>query len=90
MIAQNFERWADTNIFTYFNSPEKYIKFTQSCKVFKQLYNLGREINTIATEIGYDRDVVRVWFCNKRQSLRNNNTPQRGRISNKTSPLPTP
>ena len=46
---------------------------------------VGREINNIAQEIGYDRDVVRVWFCNKRQSLKHCQSFQRSRIILKSS-----
>ena len=31
----------------------------------------GQEITEIAKELNYDRDVVRVWFCNRRQTLKN-------------------
>jgi len=32
---------------------------------------LGSEMTCIANKLGYDREVVRVWFCNKRQALKN-------------------
>ncbi|CAF4567731.1 unnamed protein product, partial [Rotaria magnacalcarata] len=28
-------------------------------------------MSTIAQELNYDREVIRVWFCNKRQALKN-------------------
>ncbi|XP_029035721.1 POU-domain protein pdm3 isoform X3 [Osmia lignaria lignaria] len=31
----------------------------------------GNEITNIAQRLGYDREVIRIWFCNKRQSLKN-------------------
>ncbi|KAL6483362.1 hypothetical protein MHYP_G00082340 [Metynnis hypsauchen] len=33
----------------------------------------GQEITEIAKELNYDREVVRVWFCNRRQTLKNTN-----------------
>ncbi|CAF1285178.1 unnamed protein product [Rotaria magnacalcarata] len=31
----------------------------------------GTDMSTIAQELNYDREVIRVWFCNKRQALKN-------------------
>ncbi|XP_058869158.1 POU domain, class 6, transcription factor 1-like isoform X2 [Acipenser ruthenus] len=31
----------------------------------------GQEITDIAKQLNYDREVVRVWFCNRRQTLKN-------------------
>ncbi|KAJ8336874.1 hypothetical protein SKAU_G00380940 [Synaphobranchus kaupii] len=31
----------------------------------------GQDMTEIAEKLSYDREVVRVWFCNKRQSLKN-------------------
>ncbi|XP_059384184.1 POU domain, class 6, transcription factor 1 isoform X2 [Carassius carassius] len=31
----------------------------------------GQEITEISKELNYDREVVRVWFCNRRQTLKN-------------------
>ncbi|XP_050526494.1 uncharacterized protein LOC126897169 [Daktulosphaira vitifoliae] len=31
----------------------------------------GAEITALAARLGYDREVVRIWFCNKRQALKN-------------------
>ncbi|XP_067951264.1 POU domain, class 6, transcription factor 1-like [Watersipora subatra] len=31
----------------------------------------GSEMTSIANKLGYEREVVRVWFCNKRQALKN-------------------
>jgi POU domain transcription factor, class 6 len=29
------------------------------------------DINTLANKLNYDREVIRVWFCNKRQAFKN-------------------
>ncbi|KOC65550.1 POU domain, class 6, transcription factor 2, partial [Habropoda laboriosa] len=31
----------------------------------------GNEITNLAQRLGYDREVIRIWFCNKRQSQKN-------------------
>lgn len=31
----------------------------------------GNEITTLAHHLGYDREVIRIWFCNKRQAQKN-------------------
>ncbi|XP_016840038.1 POU domain, class 6, transcription factor 1 isoform X4 [Nasonia vitripennis] len=31
----------------------------------------GNEITALAQQLGYDREVIRIWFCNKRQALKN-------------------
>ncbi|XP_034243559.1 POU domain, class 6, transcription factor 1-like isoform X2 [Thrips palmi] len=31
----------------------------------------GTEITALAHQLGYDREVIRIWFCNKRQALKN-------------------
>ncbi|XP_051171775.1 POU domain, class 6, transcription factor 1 isoform X2 [Leptopilina boulardi] len=31
----------------------------------------GNEITTLAHQLGYEREVIRIWFCNKRQALKN-------------------
>ncbi|XP_039296709.1 POU domain, class 6, transcription factor 2 isoform X2 [Nilaparvata lugens] len=31
----------------------------------------GTEITTLAHQLGYEREVIRIWFCNKRQALKN-------------------
>ncbi|CAL7950377.1 unnamed protein product [Xylocopa violacea] len=31
----------------------------------------GNEITSLAQRLGYDREVIRIWFCNKRQSMKN-------------------
>lgn len=46
----------------------------------------GQEITEIARELNYDREVVRVWFCNRRQTLKNTSKinvfqTQQGRLS---------
>ncbi|KZC14683.1 POU domain, class 6, transcription factor 2 [Dufourea novaeangliae] len=31
----------------------------------------GNEISTLAHSLGYEREVIRIWFCNRRQALKN-------------------
>ncbi|XP_076679622.1 POU-domain protein pdm3 isoform X2 [Andrena cerasifolii] len=31
----------------------------------------GNDITALAHRLGYDREVIRIWFCNKRQALKN-------------------
>ncbi|KAJ8778676.1 hypothetical protein J1605_013353 [Eschrichtius robustus] len=37
----------------------------------KNTHPSGQEMTEIAEKLNYDREVVRVWFCNKRQALKN-------------------
>lgn len=37
----------------------------------KNTHPSGSEMTELADKLRYDREVVRVWFCNKRQALRN-------------------
>jgi hypothetical protein len=32
---------------------------------------VGAEMTALAESLNYEREVVRVWFCNKRQALKN-------------------
>jgi hypothetical protein len=32
---------------------------------------VGTEITALAHQLGYEREVIRIWFCNKRQALKN-------------------
>ena len=32
---------------------------------------LGAEMTDLSGKLNYDREVIRVWFCNKRQALKN-------------------
>lgn len=32
---------------------------------------VGTEITGLAHQLGYEREVIRIWFCNKRQALKN-------------------
>ena len=34
-------------------------------------YIPGAEMTELAEKLNYDREVIRVWFCNKRQALKN-------------------
>lgn len=31
----------------------------------------GSEMTELAEKLNFDREVIRVWFCNKRQTLKN-------------------
>ncbi|XP_043537969.1 POU domain, class 6, transcription factor 1 isoform X5 [Chiloscyllium plagiosum] len=53
----------------------------------KNTHPTGQEMTEIAEQLNYDREVVRVWFCNKRQTLKNtikrlqqNDTAGRGSV----------
>lgn len=35
------------------------------------LYETGAEMSNLADKLNFDREVIRVWFCNKRQTLKN-------------------
>ena len=35
------------------------------------MHALGSEMRALANDLNYDREVIRVWFCNKRQALKN-------------------
>ncbi|XP_041478317.1 POU domain, class 6, transcription factor 2-like isoform X3 [Lytechinus variegatus] len=37
----------------------------------KNTHPTGAEMTALAQELNYDREVIRVWFCNKRQALKN-------------------
>mgnify|MGYP000615055347 FL=1 len=39
------------------------------CKLFVCIP--GAEMTELADKLNYDREVIRVWFCNKRQALKN-------------------
>ena len=32
---------------------------------------VGAEMTDLSDKLNYDREVIRVWFCNKRQALKN-------------------
>ncbi|XP_057365502.1 POU domain, class 6, transcription factor 2-like [Daphnia carinata] len=68
-----------------FFSPEALVVL--NCRFEQSSHPSGREISNIAQEIGYERDVVRVWFCNKRQSLKHCQSFQRTRVNLKSSDL---
>ncbi|KAI9560222.1 hypothetical protein GHT06_014236 [Daphnia sinensis] len=71
-----------------FFSPEALVVL--NCRFEQSSHPSGREISNIAQEIGYERDVVRVWFCNKRQSLKHYQSFQRSRVNLKSSDLNGP
>ena len=35
------------------------------------MLSAGQEITRLASCLGYEREVVRIWFCNRRQALKN-------------------
>lgn len=35
------------------------------------IYITGAEMTELSDKLNYDREVIRVWFCNKRQALKN-------------------
>ena len=37
----------------------------------KNTHPSGAEMTAMSQELNYDREVIRVWFCNKRQALKN-------------------
>ena len=41
------------------------------CALILYFFGTGSEMTVMANKLGYDREVVRVWFCNKRQALKN-------------------
>ena len=36
-----------------------------------QFSSAGTEMTELSERLNYDREVIRVWFCNKRQALKN-------------------
>ncbi|XP_053982668.1 POU domain, class 6, transcription factor 1 isoform X3 [Hylaeus volcanicus] len=36
-----------------------------------QTHPSGNDVTTLAHRLGYDREVIRIWFCNKRQAQKN-------------------
>lgn len=45
--------------------------FSHPAAVQQHKMNLGTEITGLAHQLGYEREVIRIWFCNKRQALKN-------------------
>lgn len=39
--------------------------------IYKLKIHTGTEITGLAHQLGYEREVIRIWFCNKRQALKN-------------------
>ncbi|KAM3185424.1 hypothetical protein ACTXT7_006394 [Hymenolepis weldensis] len=50
----------------------------------------GTRISQLANQLNYDREVIRVWFCNKRQSFRNSGSSQAMIVSSRTSDQTAP
>lgn len=46
-------------------------KYLLKCVHFLFLVASGTEITGLAHQLGYEREVIRIWFCNKRQALKN-------------------
>lgn len=38
---------------------------------FSNFVCAGTEMTELSERLNYDREVIRVWFCNKRQALKN-------------------
>jgi len=36
-----------------------------------ELCDTGTQMSELSDRLNYDREVIRVWFCNKRQALKN-------------------
>lgn len=49
------------------SSPYSHILLSLDCL----LPRTGTEITGMAHQLGYEREVIRIWFCNKRQALKN-------------------
>lgn len=47
-----------------------YSKFKSQSKSVR-IFVAGTEMTELAEKLNYDREVVRVWFCNKRQAFKN-------------------
>lgn len=39
--------------------------------LFMLVLELGAEMSRLASELRYDREIIRIWFCNKRQVQKN-------------------
>ncbi|XP_068236484.1 POU domain, class 6, transcription factor 1-like isoform X2 [Palaemon carinicauda] len=50
----------------------------------------GAEITALAEQLGYEREVVRIWFCNKRQALKNTVRMMAKTTPNQQPPPPPP
>ncbi|KAK2706094.1 POU domain, class 6, transcription factor 2-like [Artemia franciscana] len=50
-------------------SPEAVALLSQYFEINKQ--PTGSEVTSLAHQLGYEREVIRIWFCNKRQAMRN-------------------
>ncbi|VDO01835.1 unnamed protein product [Rodentolepis nana] len=50
----------------------------------------GTRISQLANQLNYDREVIRVWFCNKRQSFRNSSSSQSIIVNSRTGDQTAP
>lgn len=48
-----------------------FIRMKNASRPFYVFVILGTEITGLAHQLGYEREVIRIWFCNKRQALKN-------------------
>jgi len=51
-----------------------YIRWPVSIQLFTDVclcVSVGAEMTELADKLNFDREVIRVWFCNKRQTLKN-------------------
>ena len=45
----------------------------------------GSDMTSLSEKLNYDREVIRVWFCNKRQALKNTIKRMNGSTSSASS-----
>lgn len=43
----------------------------KSLKIALKNSPTGTDITALGQALGYEREVIRIWFCNKRQALKN-------------------
>lgn len=49
----------------------KYLSICDWHSNLMRVFCAGTEITGLAHQLGYEREVIRIWFCNKRQALKN-------------------
>jgi class 6 POU domain transcription factor len=74
-------------VFRVSNSPKSAFSSKKICVNHNKIkimffIDIGAEITTLAHQLGYEREVIRIWFCNKRQALKNT-----VRMMSKDSPM---
>ena len=65
-----FRALAVTNWFP-FNFPFNVNTIAKITYISVYVYVSGADITAMGEQLGYEREVVRIWFCNKRQALKN-------------------